>query len=153
MAKRPVRGTSVATRRIFVGVAALALLVSGLTIAQAASLGTILIDSLGTSAGEFVPCPGISTAIKTSYRPTGTRYEISQVQLTSVPVPCRQKPFRLTIAQGDAAGTIVTAGTELTGTTANSATTTLSWTSGSGPLLGNVNNSPGTIKSVLVVTS
>ena len=138
-------------RRFWVAIAALLLIFSALSVANAASLGTISSQTLGTSADTFTGCTGITTVIRTRFVAT-TRYEIASVVLTGVPAACQSKAYRLTIAQGNAAGTALTGGT-VSGTTAAGSSTTIPFTSGSGPLLNDINNTPGSVKVVLVMTA
>ncbi len=137
-------------RRFWVAAAALVVIFASLGVANAASLGTFSPQTLGTSADTFAGCTGITTVIRTRFV-AATRYEIASVLLTGVPAACQSKAYRLTIAQGNAAGTALTGGT-VNGTTAAGSSTTISFTSGSGPLLNDINNTPGSVKAVVVIT-
>ncbi len=131
---------------------AILLVASSLVAGNAASLGTITVGTLGASGTTFTACNGITTNVRTRYVAASTRYEIGSVLLTTIPAACQNKPYRMTLAQGNDTGTSLG---ELQGTTtAASASTTISFTSGAGPLLNTINNNnPGNIKVVLVITS
>lgn len=146
---RPKPGWRNWRRQLWVATAALLVIVGSVAVADAASLGTISAQTLGTSANTFTGCSGISSAIRTRFV-AATRYEIASVILTGVPTACQSKSYNLTIADGDASGTSLG---QLTGTTSAGGTTTISFTSGTGPLLNSINNTNSNVKVVVVIAS
>ena len=106
---------------------------------------------IGTSSVSLAGCDATLDTIgtlRTAYRTTGDRYEIASVAVNSVPTRCR-RAFRLTVVDNVTDGAALTDGV-LTGTfSANNNTVT--FTSGTGPQIQDLNNTNDQARVVVVV--
>jgi len=128
------------------GALALLVIAGSAIVANAASLGTLNADTLGTSADVYTNCTGISMATRSRYS-GGNTYDIGSIVLTGVPTACQSKNYQLTIAQKTTGASI----TQVSGTTSASATTTVSIPAGNALLIDIV--SPGEVQVVVVISS
>ena len=106
---------------------------------------------IGTSSVSLAGCDATLDTIgtlRTAYRTTGDRYEIASVAVNSVPTRCR-RAFRLTVVDNVTDGAALTDGV-LTGTLSSN-NNTVTFASGTGPQIQDLNNTNDQARVVVVV--
>lgn len=118
-------------------------------IASAATLGSLMISTFGTSQASIGTCnaSAIATSVTTRYV-SPSRYEIASVGLTGIPAACYAQRYQVTVA--DNTGSYPSLNS-LVGTLPNAATTSLTYPSGSGPNINSINNTNSQVKIVLLI--
>lgn len=106
---------------------------------------------IGTSSVSLTGCDATLDSIgtlRTAYRTTGDRYEIASVAVNSVPVSCR-RAFRLTVVDDVTDGAALADGV-LTGTLSSN-NNTVTFASGTGPQIQDLNNTNDRALVVVIV--
>lgn len=106
---------------------------------------------IGTSSVSLAGCDATLDSIgtlRTAYRTTGDRYEITSVAVNSVPTSCR-RAFRLTVVDDVTDGAALADGV-LTGTLSSN-NNTVTFASGTGPQIQDLNNTNDQALVVVIV--
>ncbi len=108
---------------------------------------------IGTSSVALGGCDATLDSIgslRTAYRTAGDRYEISSVIVSSIEVPCWSRAYRVTVVDNVTDGAALTDGVR-TGTLDGDSSTTVTYTSGSGAQIQDLNNTNSQARIVVII--